>query len=246
MASGRAGLAGRRPRVESTAFRRHWTWRTRAFVAVAGAAIALALRLVYLTLRVRLVDEPGVFAARARGQRVIGAFWHDAIPLVPLLKRFRWPGRGTIMLSWHRDAEIAARAVRWFGVDVVHGSSTRGWLGGLRGMLAAHEAGSDLLVVPDGPRGPRHVAKEGVVQLARATGLPVVPIGAAAAPRRRLRSWDRMQLPLPFARVALVVGRPVHVARDADAAALAAAHAAVGAALAEAAAAAAAAVGAPS
>src|SRR5581483_5802366 len=102
VASGRAGLAGRRPRVESTAFRRHWTWRTRAFVAVAGAAIALALRLVYLTLRVRLVDEPGVFAARARGQRVIGAFWHDAIPLVPLLKRFRWPGRGTIMLSWHR------------------------------------------------------------------------------------------------------------------------------------------------
>jgi lysophospholipid acyltransferase (LPLAT)-like uncharacterized protein len=236
----------RAARAESATFRRGWSWRTRLFVTVAGWAIALALRSVHRTLRVRLVDEADVFGRRRRGERYIGAFWHDTIVLNPLLvTRLAWPGRVSVMLSWHRDAEIAARALARLGIDVVHGSSTRGWLGGLRGLLAAHAAGSDLVLVPDGPKGPRHVAKDGLVQLARATGLPVVAFGAAAAPARRLGSWDRLQLPRPFARVAIVVGKPIAVARDADAATLAAARAAVAASLDETAAAAAAAVGAP-
>jgi hypothetical protein len=214
-------------------------------VALAGWVIAAALRLVYRTLSVRLVDEADVFGRRRRGERIIAAFWHDSIVLTPLLvARLRWPGSVTVMLSWHRDAEIAARALRRLGIDSVHGSSTRGWLGGLRGLLDAEARGADLVIVPDGPRGPRYVAKQGVVQLARATGLPVVAFGAAAAPARRLRSWDRLQIPRPFARVAIVAGRPIVVPRRVDRAALGAARAAVAAALAETRAAAAAAVGA--
>jgi lysophospholipid acyltransferase (LPLAT)-like uncharacterized protein len=55
-----------------------------------------------------------------------------------------------------------------------------------------------------------------VVQLGQATGASIVPIALAAAPCRRLGSWDRMQVPLPFARVAIRLGTPVDVsARDA-------------------------------
>jgi lysophospholipid acyltransferase (LPLAT)-like uncharacterized protein len=97
----------------------------------------------------------------------------------------------------------------------------------VRGLLAANARGEDLVVVPDGPRGPRHEAKEGVVQLARATRLPVVAIGIAAAPAHRLRSWDRMQVPRPFARVALVLGAPIPIGRDDAAGALAAVQAAL-------------------
>ena len=130
--------------------------------------------------------------------------------------------RPRVALSWHRDAEIAAQAVRRFGVAVTRGSAARGWVGAVRGLLEANARGEDLVVVPDGPRGPRHEAKEGVVQLARATRLPVVAIGIAAAPSRRLRSWDRLQVPKPFARVALVLGAPVPVGRSGAADALAA------------------------
>lgn len=240
----RAGGVRGGGRSEGGAFRRRWSWRTRLWVALSGWLIAAVLRLVYSTLRVRLVDPADVFGGRARGQHVIGVFWHDTIMLTPLLfTRLRWPGSVTVMLSWHRDAEIAARALRWLGIASVHGSSTRGWLGGLRGLLHARRRGSDLVIVPDGPRGPRHVAKEGAVQLARATGLPVVAFGAAAVPARRLGSWDRMQMPRPFARVALVVSEPIAVAREADLPAQAAAHAAIAAALERVTAAAAAAVG---
>src|SRR5205823_10706209 len=100
--------------------------------------------------------------------------------------------------------------------------------------------GEDIVIVPDGPRGPRHQAKDGALQLARATGLPLVVVGAAAWPARRLGSWDRMVVPRPFARVALVMSAPLALPAD-----RAAARAALEAALGEANAEAARAVGAP-
>src|SRR5206468_2108301 len=100
------------------------------------------------------------------------------LPLV--VTRLRWPGTVNVMLSWHRDAEIAAQAMRHLGIRAVRGSATRGWLGGLRGLLAARARGEDIVIVPDGPRGPRHEAKDGALQLARATGLPLVVVGGGA------------------------------------------------------------------
>jgi len=202
-------------------FRRHWTWRDRLVVGVVGWLIATALRLVYLTLRVRWIDPHDVVGAHARGQRVVWATWHDGIVLLPLMVVRVCPAlRPRVALSWHRDGEIAAQAVRRFGVAVTRGSAALGWVGAMRGLLAANARGEDLVVVPDGPRGPRHEAKEGVVQLARATRLPVVAIGIAAAPSRRLRSWDRLQVPRPFARVTLVHGAPIPIGRDDAAGAL--------------------------
>jgi len=219
-----------------SAFRRRWTWRTRAWVVLAGWAIALVLRALHWTLRVRLVDHGGAFAGRRRGDRVVAAFWHDGIPLIPaMVTRLRWPGTVAVMLSWHRDAEIAAQAMRHLGLRAVRGSATRGWLGALRGLLAAAARGDDVVMVPDGPRGPRRRAKDGAVQLARATGLPLIAIGASARPARRLGSWDRMQLPSPFARLALVMSAPIELPADRDEA-LVALEAALAAANAEAAA----------
>lgn len=199
-------------------FRRRWTWRTRAWVVVAGWVVAVVIRLVHRTLRVRFVDQGGAFEARRRGQHILVAFWHDGIPLAPLLvTRLRWPGTVAVMLSWHRDAEIAAQAMRHIGIRAVRGSATRGWLGAVRGLLAASGRGDEIVMVPDGPRGPRRRAKEGAVQLARATGLPLIAVGAAARPVRRLGSWDRMQVPLPFARVGLVMSAPVELPADREA-----------------------------
>ena len=200
-------------------FRRRWTWRTRARVTVLGWLIWLLLRLLYATFRVRWVDEGDMVGHRARGERFILAAWHDGLILLPLVMlHVPTPWRPRVLISWHRDAEIGAQAARRFGVHFVRGSSTRGGIGAVRALIASHRAGEDVVVVPDGPRGPRHEAKVGVVQLANATGARIVPIALAAAPCRRLGSWDRMQVPLPFARVAIRLGTPVDVsARDAGA-----------------------------
>jgi lysophospholipid acyltransferase (LPLAT)-like uncharacterized protein len=132
------------------------------------------------------------------------------------------------MNSRHRDGQLISRAIRLLGIEVVRGSSTRGWVGGMRGLLAAHARGCDLVIVPDGPRGPRCRAKSGAIQLARVTGAPIYPVAYAASRAKILsRSWDWLCIPLPGARVTYVVGTPIRVARDASPDALEVARAAL-------------------
>ena len=189
--------------------------RERAFVACAAALIRVVLRLLHLTTRSEFLDGDALLARFAAGEPVILSFWHGRLVMMP----FAYSGRGAcIMNSRHRDGAIVSRVIEGLGIEVVHGSSTRGWVGGLKGLLEAHERGRDLVVVPDGPKGPRCRAKPGVVQLARATGVPIYPVASSATRFRFLaKSWDRMFVPLPFARVFYAVEEPVRVATDASA-----------------------------
>ena len=201
------------------ATRRDWLAR---LVPVGAVLVSVLLRFLGRTLRPRFIHGDDIYGRWARGERVIIAFWHDRLVMMP----FANPGqRVCIMVSRHRDGELITRAVRPLAIETVRGSSTRGWAGGLKGMLRAYRGGANLALAPDGPRGPRHVAKTGVLQVARSTGAVIVPIGAAARWARRLGSWDRLIVPLPGTRVAYVAGAPLAVARDADAAAMEAARA---------------------
>jgi hypothetical protein len=121
-----------------------------------------------------------------------------------------------ILTSQSRDGELAARFVRRFGFLDVRGSSSRGGAIGLRHLVTLVAAGQDVAVVPDGPRGPRARLQPGVVALAALSGAPVVPIGVACRPARRLRTWDEFLVPLPFARSAMVFGTPYPLRRDSD------------------------------
>jgi lysophospholipid acyltransferase (LPLAT)-like uncharacterized protein len=195
--------------------RRDWLDR---LVPVGAWLITLTLLVLKWTTRPRILGgAEQVFPRWERGERMILAFWHEQLIMMPFL--YRGP-RACIMISRHRDGELIARAVRPLGVDAVRGSSTRGWAGALKGMLQAHQRGADLVFAPDGPRGPRYVAKTGAIQVARATGAVIVPIAAAARWCRRLGSWDRMIVPLPGSIVTYIAGTPVSVGPDADAAAI--------------------------
>jgi lysophospholipid acyltransferase (LPLAT)-like uncharacterized protein len=122
-----------------------------------------------------------------------------------------------VLTSRSRDGEVLSRFVQGFGVRVVRGSSSRG---GARALLTlarlVREDGAEILVVPDGPRGPRHVAQPGAVLLAKMTGVPVVPVAFAAVPGTVLRSWDAFLVPHPFARAVVVFGHPIAVPEEAD------------------------------
>jgi lysophospholipid acyltransferase (LPLAT)-like uncharacterized protein len=136
------------------------------------------------------------------------ALWHAR--LLPLIYAHR--GQGVVVLiSRHRDGELVARVVRHLGYAPARGSSTRGGEEGLREMLAGARRGVSLAVTVDGPRGPAERVKPGVAYMASRTGLAVTPVAACAASLRRLRSWDRFVVPLPFARVVVAYGAPIAV-----------------------------------
>jgi len=122
-----------------------------------------------------------------------------------------------MMVSQHRDGELIARAVKLFGIDSLRGSTTRGGLAALRGMVRFFRAGgANLAITPDGPQGPKHVVQMGVIELARQTGAPILPVTYGASRKKVFNSWDNFILPLPFCRVVYLWGEPLSIPRDMD------------------------------
>jgi lysophospholipid acyltransferase (LPLAT)-like uncharacterized protein len=187
---------------------------------LAAPLAATAVRALGATLR---LHEEGVerLAPRwAAGEPLIYAVWHGRILMIPWLtarlRRTRGARAVRVLASRSHDGELVARWATRFGLSVVRGSSSRGGAEALRALAASVRAGEDVAVVPDGPRGPRECLQAGLVVLAALTGAPIVPLAFAARPARRLSSWDRFLLPMPFARAAVVIGPLATVARDGD------------------------------
>ena len=198
--------------------------RTLALGAQAlGAYLRFALRTTRWTLHGRDALGPHLLGAPA-----IFAFWHERLPLMPALwtlamrERGDERGRMHVLVSRHQDGRLIGSIMASFGVDMVYGSTTRskdktkerGGSAGLRALIGVLERGDQIVITPDGPRGPSRTAAPGVAQLAALTQVPIIPCGAQTTSRRVLPTWDRMVLPLPFGRGVLVCAPPIAVPRD--------------------------------
>ncbi len=172
-----------------------------------GAWIAAYLRAVRPTLRVarvgrrpsrpnpRIDDAPAAVYAALHGDQIALAGTHA--------------GGVAALASRSRDGGLAATVLAALGHRVRRGSSSAGGAAGLLGLRRDVRAGRSAVITVDGPRGPRGTASPGAGILARGTGRPLVPVIAACRPALRLRTWDALQVPLPFARVLVLYGRPL-------------------------------------
>ncbi len=155
-------------------------------VALIPPAARCLIRVINATMRMSYVNFGEYGNALKQGRRHILAFWHGRLMMMPYAYR---GGKGiTILVSRSNDGELVARTVKGFGIESVRGSSTRGWLGGVKGLLKAALSGRDIAITPDGPRGPRAKAQMGVVQIARATGLPIFPMAFGASKKKPLEA----------------------------------------------------------
>jgi len=172
---------------------------------------ARVIRLVHAGLHIETLGEAPLQQLWTNGRQVILAFWHDQLFL--MVKGYRGPG-AQVMISASKDGELIARTMGYFNIGAVRGSSTRGGRAAFREMLDLARQPVDLVITPDGPKGPRHQVKEGIVQLARLSGRPVVPMAFACSRGVRFRSWDRFLLPLPPGRGVFAFGPPLYYAAD--------------------------------
>ncbi len=170
------------------------------------------LRLCHATTRWERVGLPLIEPYWAEGQPVILALWHGRLGVGALL----WQGATPLhmLVSAHGDGRLIARTVERLGVRTVAGSSRRGGARAARDLVRLLQEGQAIGVTPDGPRGPRMRVQPGVIDLARLSGAPIVPVAMARRHRRQFASWDCFQLPLPFGRGMAAVGRPLLVPAD--------------------------------
>jgi lysophospholipid acyltransferase (LPLAT)-like uncharacterized protein len=178
-------------------------------VAALGPWLAYwTIRILGLTMRFEQVhaEVPAFF--QGKGIPAIGAFWHGRLLMMP----FAYKGKNlSFLVSPHRDGQIVGRALKRFGFRPILGSTHRRGFSGFREMVKAQRDGSDIAVVPDGPRGPRCHAQVGVIELAKLTERPVIPFTFSASRKKILNTWDRFLIPYPFSRGVFVWGEPIHV-----------------------------------
>ena len=173
---------------------------------------ALLVRLLGRTLRITIVNHE-IEQSVSRAGSTILAFWHGEL----FYFAYHYRDRAIpVMMSRSADGEIVARVTDSLGFLPVRGSSSRGGSGAFRRVLRYLQEGRHTGITPDGPRGPRCKVQPGVIDLARASGAPILPGSFAARPRVVFRSWDRFVVPLPFARVVVVYGEPLRVGPDDD------------------------------
>jgi len=179
-------------------------WGSRLGLIVGGAF----LRLLGATWRLRVVNGERVTALRATERSFIWALWHGH--LLPLL----WHHRGLgvmVLVSEHRDGEVVARAAESLGYGLIRGSTTRGAERALISLVRELQAGHQVAITPDGPRGPAEKFAPGALIAAQRSDSFILPVAVSASRSWRLRSWDRFMIPKPFAKVTVAYGVPTKV-----------------------------------
>lgn len=179
------------------------------------------LRLVQRTSgKLRVLPEDGYARVDALAPAIL-TMWHGQ----HFMQTFglRPHDRVHVMISRHGDGEINAIAAEKLGMGVVRGSGAqrsdqvrkRGGIQALRQLMNLIDKGDHVSMTADVPKVSR-VAGEGIILLAQLSGRPILPVGIVSSWRKDFASWDRASLGLPFGRMAMQVGDPIHVPREAD------------------------------
>ncbi|MBN1129778.1 MAG: lysophospholipid acyltransferase family protein [Chitinispirillaceae bacterium] len=159
------------------------------------------------TWRVSLSDPAGLDPFHDGDRGRIYVFWHAH--LLALSYLFRHTGKIAVV-SESRDGRRAAAVAQRWGHAVILGSSSHGGMLVLRACARDLRNGKNIALTPDGPRGPAETVKPGVAQISLISGAPVVPVILVPRHSWRLRSWDRFCIPMPFTRICVRLGEPIH------------------------------------
>jgi lysophospholipid acyltransferase (LPLAT)-like uncharacterized protein len=121
----------------------------------------------------------------------------------------------TMIVSGSKDGELVATACKKMGYSPVRGSSTRGGKEAMFEMVKKIKSGIPGAITVDGPKGPVHVVKPGIVEIARLAKCPILPLSSYPVNYWSFeKSWDKFRVPKPFTKIYLVLGEPIFVPEE--------------------------------
>lgn len=148
----------------------------------------------------------------AKNQVFIVAFWHGELLLQSLIcNKFLNHQKVSVLISQHFDGELIARVIRYFGIDSLRGSSSKGGVKALLEAMKKIKQNEYIIITPDGPSGPYHSVADGIVLLAQKSKVPIVISRVLCQNFWEFKSWDRFRIPKPFSKVICVIKEPLSI-----------------------------------
>jgi len=177
-----------------------WSELKLKLIAFWGKLFILALG---HTWKIKIIDRSNLGK-----QNALYAFWHGRLLIPTYTHRNK---DFYCLISQHRDGEYISKVVEGLGINPIRGSTTRGGTKAILQLIKKGIGGVNLVIIPDGPRGPKHSLKPGILYIAFKTGLPIVPMGTGASKYIRFKSWDNFLLPLPLSKCVVLFDTPIYI-----------------------------------
>jgi hypothetical protein len=174
-------------------------------------------RLWSLSLRIHYENIEHLEEAYEKGQGIIYAFWHgDLFVFASTGAKQNKRKKIFILTSKSRDGELLSCFLHKFGFGTVRGSSHQGGIGGFLNLHKQLKQTWNTAIALDGSRGPRYCVKPGSILLAKMTGAVILPAAVICSSKITLNSWDRCEIPLPFSKCHIKIGRSIITPPDTD------------------------------
>lgn len=140
------------------------------------------------------------------------AMWHGELLMMPLgYRKLKPKGELLGVISEHRDGETIKRIYNYFNVGAVRGSSTRGGAKALIAAISSLRNGIDIVITPDGPKGPRHQVANGIIAMAQKTNSKIMTYSFQPSRYWQMKSWDKFIVPKPFGTIHFYISEPFDI-----------------------------------
>ncbi|WP_298026979.1 lysophospholipid acyltransferase family protein [uncultured Campylobacter sp.] len=185
--------------------------KKRLFFRASEYLIFILIWCIFLTCRVKFTPT------KLPEKPCVVVFWHGRLAMMSFAYRRWWlrdfgsKRRAKVIISDHKDGEIITRVISHFGIGAIRGSSFKGGARALMGAIKEIKNGTDVIITPDGPRGPLHRVADGAVILAQRLNLDLYALNYEASSFWKFRSWDEMVLPKPFSRINYSLSAPLNL-----------------------------------
>lgn len=166
------------------------------------------LRFVYFTSKEKFIFYDNCNKEKfLNEQGAIFTFWHNMLALSPAM--FKGHRDVYALISPHLDGKILNDVIGKFSCKVIVGSSNKNPLGALRSIIEKLSQGANVIITPDGPKGPVYKINSGITEIAYKYNKKLIPIVSTTSRCFRLKSWDKLIIPLPFGMIKVIVGSPL-------------------------------------
>ena len=174
--------------------------------------ISVYLKLCYHTSIWLIKDNQNIAKLIEANKSFIVCFWHGRLLMTPFC--WNYEKKFFMLISGHPDGQIISKAVSYFGIKTIVGSSFNNKFKSLKSILKEIKSNNIIGITPDGPRGPAEKVKDGMISLSLLSKTPIIPLSFGAKFYKKLDSWDKFLFVFPFNKFVAVWGKPIYFKKE--------------------------------